>query len=234
MANWTGVITNGGNKLLNEWVTGTKLSFDSAAAGTGTVDDVALMAQTALTGKRQAASIVKAERVDTGIRLKIQITAPGTGYLLNQFGIWASVDGGTTTLAAIFQNKSGVEIPSEAETPDFTYTFYALFSTSNKGSWSANVDTSALVNRQTMEDAIADARKELEEESQKAIDDLRAELVSGQVTAGLDTDDGTAILTDDGEELRAERELASADTVAALEAAMDTLSENLAKAIVED
>ena len=37
MANWTGVITNGGNRLLNEWVNEKTLHFDHAAAGEGTV-----------------------------------------------------------------------------------------------------------------------------------------------------------------------------------------------------
>ena len=48
MANWTGVITNTGSNILNEWVNEKKLTFDRAAAGQGTVSAVALLAQTNL------------------------------------------------------------------------------------------------------------------------------------------------------------------------------------------
>jgi hypothetical protein len=81
-----------------------------------------------------------------------------------------------------------------------------------------------------------------------AIENLRAELVSGKVSAALDTDDGVPILTTDGEELRAVRTLASSDTVAELvstvtaltecesrtKAVVDTLNANFTKAIIAD
>ena len=93
MAKWTGVVTNKGAELLAAWAEGTTLNIYSAAAGTGTVAEAAMIAQTALAGQKQAASIVSHSKADgaTGLKIQLQITAPSTGYTLNQFGIWAKV-----------------------------------------------------------------------------------------------------------------------------------------------
>ena len=154
MATWSGVITNAGNSVLNEWVNEKGLSFDGAAAGQGTVAEKAMMAQTALVSQRQTASLLGGEKVSTGIRLKIRITAPETAYTLNQYGVWASVTGGASVMIAIFQMEDGIPIPSKAESPDFVYTFYALIMCSNTGSWTVNVDTSTSVTVEEMNAAI--------------------------------------------------------------------------------
>lgn len=152
MANWTGVITNGGNRLLNEWVNEKILHFDHAAAGEGTVPEAGLMAQTTLTNQKQLASIIGGQRVDSGIRLKIQLAASETEYQLNQYGIWASVTGESSVLIALFQNEQGIPIPDKSEFPDFVYTFYALISTSNTGTWKVSVDTSTMITMDTAMD----------------------------------------------------------------------------------
>lgn len=157
MATWDGVIVNDGNKLLNSWVAGKSLTFDHAAAGTGYVADIPLMAQSALVNQKQIASIVGAEKTPEGYKLKLQVTPIDTGYTLNQFGVWASVTGGSVVMLAIFQNKAGIPIPSKAETPDFAYTFFASIMCSNTGEWTVNFDTSALVTYGDMEDAIEEA-----------------------------------------------------------------------------
>lgn len=159
MAKWTGVITNAGNSLLGFWVNEKTLRFDRATAGTGTVEVVALMAQTGLVGQKQEASILGAEAVSGGIRLKLRITAPEEAYTLNQYGVWASVDGGESVLVALFQHEQGVSIPSREESPDFVYTFYALILCSNTGAWTVNLDTSALVSVDDMNEAIASEGK---------------------------------------------------------------------------
>lgn len=101
MANWTGVITNSGNAILSEWINSAVLSVDSAAAGQGTVDVAGMLAQTALVNQKQAASITGADKVNSGIRLKLRITAPQTAYTLNQFGVWASISDESTTILNI-------------------------------------------------------------------------------------------------------------------------------------
>ena len=157
MATWNGVITNAGNSLLNEWVNEKALNFDSAAAGQGAVAVAAMMAQTALVSQKQTASLLGGEQVTGGIRLKIRIAAPTTAYTLNQFGVWASVTGGNTTMIALFQLEDGIPIPSKTESPDFVYTFYALISSSNAGTWTMTVDTSACVTQGDMTTAITQA-----------------------------------------------------------------------------
>ncbi|WP_034972045.1 hypothetical protein, partial [Agathobaculum desmolans] len=188
MANWTGVITNAGNNVLLEWINEKTLHFDSAAAGQGTVETVGMLAQTALVNQKQVASIIGAERVSKGIRLKIRITAPQAAYTLNQYGVWASITGGSTTMIALFQHEKGIPIPSAAESPDFVYTFYALISTSNTGKWTVNIDTSASVTLEEMNAAIATAvaTKEglIKDASQKA------SLADADCIAVVDSADG--------------------------------------------
>lgn len=159
MATWNGVITNAGNSLLNEWVNEKALNFDSAAAGQGTVAAAAMMAQTALVNEKQTASLLGGERVSSGIRLKLRIAAPNTAYTLNQFRVSASVDGGASAMIALFQLEQGVPIPSKTESPDFVYTFYALISCSNTGTWTVTVNTSACVTQSDMSAAITEAVK---------------------------------------------------------------------------
>lgn len=162
MANWIGVITNGGNNLLNEWVSQRELRFDSAAAGSGTVAVASMMAQTALAAQKQEASILGADRVDGGVRLKLRVTAHETGYTLNQYGVWASLTGGDSILIALFQHEQGIQVPSKSESQDFVYTFYALIGCSNTGTWTVNIDTGAAVSGEEMERAIAEATNGLQ------------------------------------------------------------------------
>lgn len=159
MAKWTGVVTNKGAELLAAWAEGTTLNIYSAAAGTGTVAEAAMIAQTALAGQKQAASIVSHSKADgaTGLKIQLQITAPSTGYTLNQFGIWAKVGNGEGKLLALFQNSEGIDVPSASDSPDFVYTFYGLIMISNTGSISVTVDASAVVTTATMQTAIAAA-----------------------------------------------------------------------------
>lgn len=159
MAKWTGVVTNKGAELLAAWAEGTTLNIYSAAAGTGTVAEAAMIAQTALAGQKQAASIVSHSKADgaTALKIQLQITAPSTGYTLNQFGIWAKVGSGEGKLLALFQNSEGIDVPSASDSPDFVYTFYGLIMISNTGSISVTVDASAVVTTATMQAAIAAA-----------------------------------------------------------------------------
>ena len=53
MGNWVGVITNGGAELLSRWTQGGTLNIEEAAAGTGTVPEYALLAQTRLANRKQ-------------------------------------------------------------------------------------------------------------------------------------------------------------------------------------
>ena len=156
---WTGVVTNAGNALFAQWLDGTELQLTSAAAGTGTVAEAAMMAQTALVNQKQTAAIINGGRVENGIRLKLQISAAEAAYKLQQFGVWAAVDSGSPVMIALYQftGGEGVDIPASSDFPDFSYTYYATIETSNSGTFSVTIDASALVSYSTMEEAIAEA-----------------------------------------------------------------------------
>lgn len=152
---WIGVVTNAGKSLFTAWIDDTKPNFGAAEGGTGTVAEAALLAQTALVNKKQDISLLKGERVEDGIKLLIQITAPATGYTLNQIGIKASIDNGAPVMVVLLQNSVGISIPSRDDTPDFIYKHFALIEVSNTGDFTLTVDTSALVSTGTLEEAIA-------------------------------------------------------------------------------
>ena len=157
MGKWTGVVTNGGSALLSSWIAGTTLNFTGATSGTGTVAAAALLAQTALVNQKQTSSVTGYEKVTNGVKIRIQIAAPQAGYTLNQFGVWAKLGSGTSTLLALFQNEEGVPIPSYADSPDFVYTFYGIVAMDNTGTFTVTIDTSAVVSMTTMTAAITTA-----------------------------------------------------------------------------
>lgn len=155
MASWVGVTTNAGARLMANWTNGTVLNIDKAVAGTGIASAVSLLAQTALVEEKQKISIVSSKVENDARKIKVQIQAPEEGYILNQIGLFASLDGGEQILLALFQNERGIVIPSIAESPDFLYTFYCFLTVSNQGEFSITVDTSALVAFGTMQDFVA-------------------------------------------------------------------------------
>lgn len=141
------VITDQGRTLLAGWIAGTTLSIDRAAVGTGTVSTALLPEQTALTQEKASISIISTEEVASGVKAKLQLASAGitTSFILNQIGIWASLDGGTSKLITIIQDGDGVRVPTESEMPDFVFTFYAIIQASNEGTLTVNIDTSAFV-----------------------------------------------------------------------------------------
>lgn len=143
------VITNAGKELLANWLEGATLNFDSAATGEGTVADAYLMAQTGLVAQKQTLSIIKMDRVANGVRLQLQCTSAGvtTGYIINQIGVWASLNGSESALVALYQDGVGVSVPTHEDMPDYVFTFYATLQMSNTGILTATIDHEAMVTR---------------------------------------------------------------------------------------
>ena len=143
------VITNAGKELLANWLEGATLNFDSAATGEGTVADAYLMAQTGLVAQKQTLSIVKMDRVANGVRLQLQCTSAGVtaGYIINQIGVWASLNGNESALVALYQDGVGVSVPTHEDMPDYVFTFYATLQMSNTGVLTATIDHEAMVTR---------------------------------------------------------------------------------------
>ena len=143
------VITNAGKELLANWLEGATLNFDSAATGEGMVADAYLMAQTGLVAQKQTLSIVKMDRVANGVRLQLQCTSAGVtaGYIINQIGVWASLNGSESALVALYQDGVGVSVPTHEDMPDYVFTFYATLQMSNTGVLTATIDHEAMVTR---------------------------------------------------------------------------------------
>lgn len=151
------VVTNAGKALLQQWAGGGTLTIDGAKAGAGAVSQLNLINQTAVTQEKQTLSIISAKQVEGGTQFHVQITAPDAGYTAKQIGIYGRLDGGDSTLIALYQDESGITVPSKAEMPDFVYAFYATIQGSNTGTLSVTLDTSALVTQATLTAAVAKA-----------------------------------------------------------------------------
>lgn len=180
---WKGAITNSGSELLAQWTTGKTLIITRAAAGTGRVSEAAMLAQTALVSEKQTASILSSKTTAQGQKLQLQVTPLAAGYSLNQFGIWAKLEGGEAKLIALFQTDTdaGVEIPSKTDVPDYVYTFYGLLEFANTGgTLQVTIDPSALATTA----ALAAAIKAHDESA-----DAHATLFAGKV----DLDGGSSV-----------------------------------------
>ena len=153
---WVGVITNAGAVLLNQWALGGSLEITRAVTGTGTVAAASMMAQTALVTQKQTASIISYNWLSSGLKIKLQVTAPAAGYTLNQVGVYASLSSGTEVLLALYQNSDGVAIPSSSDSPDFIYTMNALLSISNSGQLTVTLDPGAVISHTHTKSDISD------------------------------------------------------------------------------
>lgn len=151
------VVTNAGKALLQQWAGGGTLTIDGARAGAGAVSQLNLINQTAVTQEKQTLSIISAKQVEGGTQFHVQITAPDAGYTAKQIGIYGHLGSGDSTLIALYQDESGITVPSKAEMPDFVYAFYATIQGSNTGTLSVTLDTSALVTQATLNAAVAKA-----------------------------------------------------------------------------
>lgn len=161
---WKGVITNAGNELLNGWTAGKTLEITRAAAGTGRVEELALIVQTALVNQKQEISILSSAETLDGQRISMQITPQAVGYALNQIGVFARLDSGEEAMLALYQTDTdaGVDIPSTGEMADFVYTFYGMLEMANTGTLQVNVDPAALASREMVQ-ASVNAHNEDEE-----------------------------------------------------------------------
>lgn len=154
---WSGAVTNVGVALLKKWATGGTLTITKAQSGSGFVNTSQLAAQAALTNPVQTLTITGYQTGDTGVTYRVQILAHTVEYTLRQIGIFAKLDAGAETLIAIFEDETGLTIPSSADVSDFVFSFSATVQMANTGSLTVNMDTSALVSRSEMEAYVAEA-----------------------------------------------------------------------------
>ena len=168
------VVTNAGKELLAQWLGGGEFVIDSAATGQGTVAASLLMGQTELVSQKQNMSIVKAENIGGGRRLQLQLTSEGVtnAYTINQIGIWARLGNGAAKMIAIFQDSTGISVPTFEQMPDYVFTFYATIQISNNGELVVNVDKSAIVTRADFEDHTSNKENPHKVTQKQLFDDL--------------------------------------------------------------
>lgn len=145
------VLTNAGRDLLAQWAAGGELTIDKAACGQGTVNEAYLMGQTQLVAQKKQLSIVRKANVAQGVQLQLQCTNGdvSAAFTINQIGVWAHLDDGASVMIAIYQDSTGVLVPSAAEMADYVFTFYATLQMSNTGELTVTIDSSALVSMGT-------------------------------------------------------------------------------------
>ena len=132
----TSVVTNAGVDLLNESLAGHTLTIESAVGGAGTSTEEELKSATDVAEPKQTFKLIGIDDFEQGKRVGIQITNKGVteSYVLHQIGAKAHLEYEmeTPTLLFVLQDDRGVEIPTEAENPDFLFEVYAVITISNE------------------------------------------------------------------------------------------------------
>ena len=149
------IITDAGMELLRGWVAGRTLTVDGAKAGSGVVPAEALAGCEALCHEEQALSLAGWEAVEGGARVEIVIQGPEKGYVANQIGLWAHLDGGESVLFALYQDERGIDVPARTEMPEFRYAFFAVIALHGSGELAVTVDPSLSVSREEFEAHVA-------------------------------------------------------------------------------
>ena len=155
---WIGVITNAGNALLAAWAGGSEtLYITKATVGSGYVPDINMRAATALQSEKDTASIVDNKPVGTtGRRLRIRVGPhASTAYTGHEIGIWAKlgVNGAETLLSLHQDSGTGIDVPTQAVSPEFLFDLNTVLSVSNDGDLVINISTTVYVSNYDFEAA---------------------------------------------------------------------------------
>lgn len=136
-------VTNAGVALLNESLAGHILTITSAVGGAGTLEDQELASAVDVVDQKQTFSLMGLEDLEQGKQVGVQISNKGVSesYILHQIGVKARLEyEEEETLLFLLQDDRGVEIPAEAENPDFLFEVYATIAISNKAIITINVN----------------------------------------------------------------------------------------------
>lgn len=195
MSRWIGTITDTGSSILDDSINGKGLSITKATFGTGTVDDVLLKQQTALVQEKQVAAITAKIKLSEGYKIGVETRANTEAYVANQIGMWGQVNGeGETYLVAIYQNKTGVQIPSSEEVADFLYTFYCVLAVKNDAKIEIQIDPNFTVSREVLDAAVEQLHTDIDaavDEHNKSADAHEGVLAKAEdLKTKADLDDG--------------------------------------------
>ena len=145
---WTGVITNAGQDLLDQWAQGSHtLTIDRAAVGSGLTAAADMFTATNLANQQDTAAIISKEAITGGTKFKILISpASNTAYTAREVGLWAHIDNGSSVLMSLHQDEAGgISIPTQAQSPDFAFAMYIIHAISNTEEIEVNIDPNAYV-----------------------------------------------------------------------------------------
>ena len=134
-------ITDAGIKILAQWIGGKALTVTKAKIGKSVVSDSLLKNQTNVSSYECDAAIVDNKRVDEGIQFTIRITPSTNAFTAKQIGIFGKLDGGSETLLALYQDSTGIEVPSKADMGEYIYDFYAIIASGIGNDISVNITT---------------------------------------------------------------------------------------------
>lgn len=156
---WIAVVTNAGRALLDSYAAGGHtLTLTDVTVGAGMVPDANLRIQTAVSSEKSSGSIISAEAVTGGTKFKLQV-GPATGsvdaYVCHQIGLWAKLDNGNRTLMLLAQDATGVSVPHVNASPSFAFALYVALAVDNTSTLSVNIDQSAYVTQDTLDEALA-------------------------------------------------------------------------------
>lgn len=183
---WKGVITNAGKALIDQWeLGGHTFTIDKATVGDGTTVEANMRVATALAHELANVQIAKMDAVDGGARFQIQIPATsGTSYTAKEVGLWGHLDSGAATLIALHQDaEAGIVIPTTSAMPDFVFTLFLVHAIGNTSQLTVNVDTSALLTKRAMDEAL-DSLWATGTEVVEVIDDALSDTGTGTVHGG--------------------------------------------------
>lgn len=141
---WVATITNAGMTMLNQVAGGALLNI--TRTGTGSSVSGTPQSATAVPGVvSDAVANTTCQAESTGVRFISKVFSSPTAYKMKSIGVFASVNSGTEALFLLLQNSDGVDIPTSASFPDFSFNLALFLQTDRASSFTATVDPDAMV-----------------------------------------------------------------------------------------
>lgn len=160
------VITNSGLAILPQLIIGDQMNINTARIASGTVEEVSLITQTALSSPINIipVEIAASSVIDKGIAIKLQIRNTGltTATTFKQLGLYATYND-TQVLFAIAQDNIGEEIPSASDYPDYMLEFTMAIAVSQTDGITVTVSPSAIVTTEMLNEKLAEYTKIINE-----------------------------------------------------------------------
>lgn len=190
---WKCVITNSGADLFSRSIQGTTIIVDAAKAGTETMPVELMMSQTAMAGATHDLVICRQYKV-LGLPqycAVVQIT-PETeaAFVIRQIGIWGHLDDEEDVLIALYQAEAesdAISVPKMSDMADFIFEYSAYFYVWGTGALTIEADTTALVSRAELEEALSRVR----------VHPARVTVTMDGYQPPIDLGNGTELVTDD-------------------------------------